>query len=106
MKPILDSYYRERLLENLITTAPFLRAVEEARRRHLVEQFIPMRVAADTSIIEQGKNAGGFYLIVLGGVEITKKVGESTVIPVATLREGRLFWESSACSAAMSRAPR
>ena len=93
LRPILESAYRERLLENLVNTAPFLQVIDKQRRRNLVEQFIPMRVSAGNNIVSEGARAGGFYLIVLGGVEITKTVGSSTVIPVATLREGDYFGE-------------
>lgn len=92
MKPILERFFRERMLTNLLVTAPFFRVIEPARRAELLAEFVPMRVEPGEAIVEQGERAGGFYLIVLGGVEISKSLadGDRTVL-LATLGEGAYF---------------
>ena len=91
MKPILEAYFRERMISNLLATAPFLRAVEPAVRADLFAQFVPMRVEAGEAIVVQGDRAGGFYLVVLGGVEISKSLPGDRSVLLATLGEGAYF---------------
>jgi CRP-like cAMP-binding protein len=91
MKPILERFFRERMISNLLLTAPFLRVIEEERRAELLAEFVPMHVDPGESVVEQGKRSGGFYLIVLGGVEISKKLGDDRTVLVATLGEGAYF---------------
>jgi CRP-like cAMP-binding protein len=91
MKPILDRYFRERMVSNLLATAPFLRAMPEERRESLLAEFVPVRVESGEAIVRQGERAGGFYLIVLGGVEISKELSPERTVLLATLGEGAYF---------------
>jgi CRP-like cAMP-binding protein len=91
MKPILERYFRERMVSNLLVTAPFLRVIEEGRRAELLAEFVPMRVEPGEAVVRQNQRSGGFYLIVLGGVEITKELPGDRNLLLATLGEGAYF---------------
>lgn len=91
----LETFYRERLIATLVGTAPFFRPLEHDDRRNLVKNFRFTRVTEGTRIISEGQKAGGFYLVVLGSVEITKVVSEHRQVLLATLGEGSYFGEMS-----------
>jgi len=93
--PVLENFYRERLLATLLATAPFFKPLPEDRRSQLLSRFKPMRAESGERIITEGQRAGGLYLIVLGSVEILKRVSEKRMVLLATLGEGAYFGEMS-----------
>ena len=54
-----------------------------------------MRAESGERIVIEGEPAGGLYLIVLGSVEITKRVGQRRAVLLSTLGEGAYFGEMS-----------
>lgn len=100
----LERFYRERIIATLVTTAPFFRPLEQAARMALLAHFQFTRVDAGARIIKEGERAGGFYLIVLGTVEITKRVSEKRQVLLATLDEGNYFGEMSLLRGDVARA--
>ena len=109
--PLLEKFYRERLLATLMSTAPFLKPLPEERRGELLARFEPVRVESGERIVSEGEPAGGLYLIVLGSVEITKRVSEKRSVLLSTLGEGAYFGEMSllkggvACASATAVGP-
>jgi CRP-like cAMP-binding protein len=100
----LARFYRERLLANLVATAPFFAPLSVKARADLVRQFQLVRAEPRGRIVTEGHRAGGFYLVVLGAVEITRAVsGERTVI-LASLGEGAYFGEMSLLRGDVARA--
>jgi CRP-like cAMP-binding protein len=93
--PALERLYRERLLSTLIATAPFFRPLPEEERVRLMARFQPCRVEAGDTVVREGDRAGGLYLVVLGTVEITKKVDGQRAVLLAALGEGSYFGEMS-----------
>jgi CRP-like cAMP-binding protein len=100
----LERFYRERIIATLVSTAPFFRPLEPAARMALLAHFQFTRVDAGARIIQEGERAGGFYLIVLGTVEITKRVSEKRQVLLATLDEGNYFGEMSLLRGDVARA--
>jgi CRP-like cAMP-binding protein len=96
--PALERFYRARLLSTLITTAPFFAPMPEDQRADLLARFSPVHADAGQSIVDEGEPAGGFYLIVLGAVDIMKRQSERRSLLLATLREGAYFGEMSLLS--------
>ena len=100
----LDRFYRERIIATLVSTAPFFRPLEPPARMALLAHFQFTRVESGARIIQEGERAGGFYLIVLGTVEITKRVSEKRQVLLATLDEGNYFGEMSLLRGDVARA--
>jgi cAMP-dependent protein kinase regulator len=96
--PALERFYRERLLSTLLTTAPLFKSLPEEQRVQLLARFSPVHADSGEPLVREGENAGGFYLIVLGAVDIVKRVGERRSVLLATLREGAYFGEMSLLS--------
>ncbi|HEY8141453.1 MAG TPA: cyclic nucleotide-binding domain-containing protein [Kofleriaceae bacterium] len=100
----LERFYRERIIATLVSTAPFFRPLEPAARMALLAHFQFTRVESGARVIQEGERAGGFYLIVLGTVEITKRVSEKRQVLLATLDEGNYFGEMSLLRGDVARA--
>lgn len=93
--PLLDIFYRDHLVSRLLDTAPLLRALSPARRNSLRTRFQSVRRVSGEAILRQGERTGGLYVVVLGSVEITQRVGERRARLLATLGEGAYFGDMS-----------
>src|SRR5262249_25497107 len=87
----LERLYRERLLTNLMRRAPLFRALPGERRSALVGAFTAARFEAGQDIVREGEANGGFYLVVLGAVEVTQRAGGGGATPLAPLGEAQSF---------------
>jgi CRP-like cAMP-binding protein len=89
---ILEGFARERLLRNLLATAPIFRPFPKKRRIEIMRLFSGHDVAANTPVITEGKEGNGLYIIVSGVFEVSAG-SEKNVL--ATLLSGDLFGEMS-----------
>jgi CRP-like cAMP-binding protein len=90
----LRSFYRQRLLDTLLQTAPFFQRLTVGERAAIAERFRPRRFGRGAEIIEEGASGGGLYLILVGEVAVVHGRGADEV-PLATLGEGSYFGEMS-----------
>jgi CRP-like cAMP-binding protein len=90
----LDRFTRERLVMNLIATAPLFRPLDRGQRIDLVRRFVAHEVAAGTDLIREGESVPGLYLILSGSVDVWKRDGDQKVL-LATLSTGDVFGEMS-----------
>ncbi|MBI5482342.1 MAG: cyclic nucleotide-binding domain-containing protein [Deltaproteobacteria bacterium] len=88
-------FYRERLIETLIATAPFFVPLTPEERAVIAGRLRGRRYAAKAEIVVEGGRRGGLYLILLGEVEVTRKRPDGTSVVVAQLQEGSYFGEMS-----------
>jgi cAMP-dependent protein kinase regulator len=95
----LRTFYRERLLQTLLATAPFFQQLGVVERASIAERFRPRRFGRGAQIIEEGAPGGGLYLILVGEVEVVRagqaKDGSQAVVKLGTLGEGSYFGEMS-----------
>jgi CRP-like cAMP-binding protein len=104
VESFLQEFYRERLIATLLTTASFFRPLDPAQRTGLLAHFRFTHVEPGTRIVGEAERAGGFFLVVLGAVEITKRVSERRQVLLATLGEGTYFGEMSLLRGEVARA--
>jgi CRP-like cAMP-binding protein len=90
----LRRFYRERLMQTLLATAPFFAELTPAERVAVAERFRPRRFGRGARIVEQGQPGGGLYLILVGEVEIVREGKEGELV-LGTLGEGSYFGEMS-----------
>lgn len=89
--PLLDSFYRERLLTSLLGSAPYLKSLAYERQVGLRHRFETIRVSSGDNIVVEGSRSGCLYLVVLGSIEVTKRVTTRRSSLLATLSEGAYF---------------
>ncbi|MDB4974638.1 MAG: cAMP-binding protein [Myxococcaceae bacterium] len=90
----LDKFTRERLVGNLIGTAPLFRPLDRTQRLDLVRRFVGHEVAAQTDLIREGEPGRGLYVVLQGSVDVWKRDGEEKLL-LATLGAGDVFGEMS-----------
>lgn len=88
-------FYRERLIETLIATAPFFVPLSPEERAMIAGRLRGRRYAAKSEIVVEGGRRGGLYLILLGEVEVARKRPDGTAVVVSRLQEGSYFGEMS-----------
>jgi CRP-like cAMP-binding protein len=96
----LRAFYRERLLQTLLATAPFFQRLMPEERAGIAERFRPRRFGRGAHIIEEGAPGGGLYLILVGEVEVVRAgkpdaEGKPQLVKLGTLGEGSYFGEMS-----------
>ncbi len=92
----LDKFTRERLLTNLLGTAPLFRPLDRTQRLDLARRFKALDVAAGTAIIRDGDPGKGLYVVLSGGVEVWKTEAETgEKVLLANLGPGEVFGEIS-----------
>lgn len=95
----LRTFYRERLLQTLLSTSPFFSSLNAEERATIAERFRPRRFGRGAQIIEEGAPGGGLYLILVGEVEVVRagKADDANprLVRLGTLGEGSYFGEMS-----------
>lgn len=90
----LDKFTRERLLNNLLATAPLFRPLDRKQRFDLIRRFKAHDVAPGVTIIEEGAAGRGLFVLLAGQVDVAKRAGDSKIL-LATLGPGDVFGEIS-----------
>ena len=90
----LDKFTRERLLNNLLATAPLFRPLDRQQRFDLIRRFTAHDVAAGVVVLEEGSPGRGLFMLLSGEVDVSKVDGTSKVL-LATLGPGEVFGEIS-----------
>jgi CRP-like cAMP-binding protein len=90
----LGGFARERLLRNVVTTSPLFGPLDPKQRADLMRRFVAVEAAPDSSIIVQGDEGQGLYVILRGEVVVTRTDADSET-ELARLGPGELFGEIS-----------
>ena len=93
----LDKFTRERLLNNLLATAPLFKPLDRKQRLDLVRRFTAHDVAGATDLIHEGQKGRGLFVLLAGEVDVWKRDGDEKVL-LATLHPGDVFGEMSLLS--------
>jgi CRP-like cAMP-binding protein len=86
----LKKFCRQRLLANLMASAPLFKPFGRNDRRDLIQRFRAREVRTGDVVIKQGAESDGLYVVLSGEVEVRVEGGS-----VASLREGEIFGEMS-----------
>jgi CRP-like cAMP-binding protein len=91
----LKSFYRQRLLNNVMTISPLFKDFDPNERKSIAERFKMRQAPAGTVLITEGTNSDGLYVVLHGQVRVNKKNDEGKEVGLALLKEGDLFGEMS-----------
>lgn len=91
---MLDVFYRERLLANVLRASPILRSLPDGEKQALQAAFQPATFVDAQRIINEGQPADSVYLLLRGTCVVTHASGGR----YPDLREGDLFGEVSVLS--------
>ena len=89
----LDAFTRERLLNNLLATAPLFKPLDRTQRRDLIRRFKALEVAPGTHLIQEGHPGKGLFVVLNGTVEVWKQNDSGETLTLANLGPGDVFGE-------------
>ena len=95
IKRVVEEFFRERLLANLLAVSPLFRAFGPDQKKQLAERFKLHSIPTGEPILEQGKPGRGLFVLLRGACEVfhTTETGEQLSYP--NLKEGDVFGEIS-----------
>ena len=91
---MIDEFYRERLLANVLRASPIFKSLPEADKQALSIAFQPSTFVDGQRIISEGQPADSVHLLLRGTCAVSHQSGER----YPDLREGDLFGEVSVLS--------
>lgn len=91
----LRQFYRRRLLGTLVRSAPFFDPLSKKEREALMGRLRFRRIPENSKIITEGEPGGGFFLILIGEVKVTKTQPDGTEKVLSRLTDGSYFGEMS-----------
>jgi len=86
----LKRFYRQRLLNNVMSISPLFKDFDQAEQKQIVEKFRLRQAAPGEMLIKEGSQSDGLYVVLHGRVEIAAQT-----VDLATLKEGDIFGEMS-----------
>ncbi|HZR07748.1 MAG TPA: cyclic nucleotide-binding domain-containing protein [Myxococcales bacterium] len=86
----LKNFYRQRLLNNVMAISPLFKDFDPSERKAIVEKFRMRQAEPGETLIEEGKNSDGLYVVLHGSVQVVARDVE-----LARLKEGEIFGEMS-----------
>jgi cAMP-dependent protein kinase regulator len=92
---VIDGFYKERLLANLLAANPVFRPLSPERKAAVVAAFAVRTVAPDEILCRQGQPGTGLSVILRGRCRVAYVEPTGTEIRYPDLTEGDLFGELS-----------
>ncbi len=93
MLDVIKRFYRHRLRDLMLKNLEFFQLISEEKRDQYLADLHFHRFGKGTPIIKQGTKGGGFFLILLGEVEIVAEQEEGGEKILGVLTEGEYFGE-------------
>ena len=95
IRKVVEEFYRERLLANLLAVSPLFRAFGADQKRQVAARFKLHQFASGEPILVQGKPGAGLFIVLRGECEVFHTDASGDQQPYQALREGDLFGEIS-----------
>jgi len=92
---VLFKFYKERVLDNLLTTSALFQDFSPGERRQVLDHLSLKELPADTRVIQEGAPGDCMYIIKSGEVEVSTSDPKGQKLVLATLQEGDFFGEIS-----------
>ncbi|MBL8602736.1 MAG: cyclic nucleotide-binding domain-containing protein [Myxococcales bacterium] len=91
---VLERFMRQRLLDHLMRTHPLFEPFDPTQRVQLASRFEVVSSVAGAMLIREGDPARGLWVILSGGVAVSR-VGPEGAVTLAELGPGEIFGEMS-----------
>lgn len=95
VKDALVTFSRDRMLENLMRTAPLFRDLDASERKAALDLFEPKDARMGETLLVEGEPGTGLYVVLTGEVEVSKTGDDGNIATVRSLQEGDVFGEMS-----------
>lgn len=95
VEEVLKKFAHQRMLRNVLATSPLFRPFEGQDRVRLIERFLSRDVSTGETLIAEGQNSDGLYIVLRGRLDVVRRAAEGREVRVGELREGEVFGEYS-----------
>jgi cAMP-dependent protein kinase regulator len=95
VRGVLDHFYKERLVANVVRASRLFRLIGEARPDTLAEVVHVETHPAGTLLLEQGAPGKKFCLLLRGTCDVFHRTADGREVPYAPMTEGDVFGELS-----------
>ncbi len=92
---ILFKFYRDRVLDNLLTGSSLFRTFSPSERREILEHTTLQEFPPGAMVVREGDVGDSLYIIKSGEVEVATLDGKGNKLVLARLKEGDYFGEIS-----------
>jgi cAMP-dependent protein kinase regulator len=92
---VLDRFYKERLVANVLRASRLFRLIAEARPEPLAEIVHVETHAPGTVLLEQGQPGKGFFLLLRGTCDVFHRSSDGRELAYPAMGEGDVFGEIS-----------
>jgi CRP-like cAMP-binding protein len=93
VEPVMQKFYRERLLANLLRSSPLFRPFSEAQKEAIVNRFTSRTVEPGTVLVRQGQPGDGLHLLLRGRCHVIHEDAGGAERPYPDMGEGAVFGE-------------
>jgi cAMP-dependent protein kinase regulator len=93
LKEVLQSLFRERVLDNFFAVSPLFSSLTTEERREVMKRFHLRTVPGETLLFKGGDPSTSFYMVRNGGVEIFTQNRQGKKKMLAYLESGNIFGE-------------
>jgi CRP-like cAMP-binding protein len=90
---VVQQFYRERLLINVMRSNPLFGELPEELRRPIIDAFTPLAVKAGEQILTRGQSAQALYLLLRGRCTVFHEHVDGRQSSYPEMIEGDLFGE-------------
>ncbi|HEX8703805.1 MAG TPA: cyclic nucleotide-binding domain-containing protein [Myxococcaceae bacterium] len=92
---VMQQFFRERLLTNVMRSNPLFAALPEELRRPVMDAFTPLSVKEGEQILERGRPSQALYLLLRGRCTVFHEHVDGRETPYPEMAEGDVFGEIS-----------
>ncbi|MCA9667184.1 MAG: cyclic nucleotide-binding domain-containing protein, partial [Myxococcales bacterium] len=92
---LVRSAYRDRLQSIVLKTSNLFSTLHDRVGRRLLKTFKPVRAKPGTRLVQEGGEAPGLFLVLVGSLRVTAKGKDGSDVELATLGHGEFFGEIS-----------
>ncbi len=90
---VLQSFHRQRLLDDVLRANPIFRMLPPERREALAQDFQLVTQPAGALLVDQGREVDALYLLLRGECRVSHRHPDGSEYILRTLREGDVFGE-------------
>lgn len=91
---VIDAFYRERLLSNVLRASPVFRPFSDREKTAIGERFVRHSLEPQAVVLREGEPGRGFFVILRGKCDVFHATAKGE-LPVRQMREGDVFGEIS-----------
>jgi CRP-like cAMP-binding protein len=95
LEQVVQQFYKERLLDNLLKSNPLFQPLSAEQRRAIAERFQSRTVEPGTVLLQQGQRSHALHLLLRGRCEVVHQDPKGGERPYPDMLEGAVFGEIS-----------